>query len=291
MLPVPALGGWWVIVGIFLISMLVIWGSLTRWKNENLPLHFNAVVLLTFYGVFQLFYFWGRAHVNNLFSVSMPCILLGSYWLYEFRIKGEKSHIPGTLRTGVILLSGIGLGFYLQFFLPDIAFKLTRNLAGMSSLLPSMVSAAKNLPRDDDFVKRASVLMNKYSGSKKQLIYFFGDRGLEVSMYTGRINAFPYNDIAQVCICPPAFQRVVSYDPLVSIGDYIYISEDIDSAYYDLGDGRPISSPLEKVIFYKLTREYVLKLIEKQNGIAVFQVTGVKGRYILNVSNPVSAQK
>jgi hypothetical protein len=291
MLPVPALGGWWIIVGILLISMLVIWGSLTQWKNENLPPHFNAVVLLTFYGIFQLFYFWGRAHVSNLFSVSMPSVLLGFYWLYEFRIKEEKSHIPGTLRTGVILLSGIGLGFYLQLFLPDTASKLTGNLAGVSSLLPSMVSAAKDLPRDDDFVKRASLLMNRYSGSKKQLIYFFGDRGLEVSMYTGRFNAFPYNDIGQVCICPPALQRVVSYDPVISIGDYIYASEDADMAYYDLSDGRAAPSPLEKMLFYKLNREYVLKMIEKQKGIAVYQVTGVKGRYIFNISNPVSAQK
>ncbi|HXL73126.1 MAG TPA: hypothetical protein VN963_05815, partial [bacterium] len=136
--------------------------------------------------------------------------------------------------------------------------------------------------RDDDFADRADALMKKYSGSKKRLIYLFGDKGLEVSMYTGRVNAFPYNDIAQVCICPPALQRVISYNPSISIGDYIYESEDADLAYYDLSDGRATPSPLEKMILYKLTHEYVLKLIERQKGLAVFQVTRVKGRFVFN---------
>lgn len=271
---VPALGGWWIIAAILLISTIVIWGSLTKWKDEDLPTHFNAVVLLTFYGIFQFLYYWGRAHENNLFMVNMPSVLLSAYWLYENRVLGMESFVPPVFRKTLFVLSAIGLGIYLQFFIHVFAVKLSQNLVQMPLFPRLVLSAAKDLPRDDDFTKRADKLMKKYSGSKTQLIYLFGDRGLEVSMYTGRVNLFPYNDIGQVCICPPVFQRVVAYNPKISIGDYIYISEDIDFAHYGSGDDKSVPAPLEKMILYKLTHEYVMKLIEQQRGIIVFQVMG-----------------
>lgn len=283
MLPVPALGGWWVIVAILLISTMAIWGSLTKWKDRDLLPHFNAIVLLTFYSVFQLLYYWYRAIENNIFMVSLPSVLLGAYWLCENRKSNRGSFVPPHFRNMVFGLSAVGLGIYLQFFIPDVAFLLRQNINQMPFTAQSLWSTAMDLPRDDDFAKRADALIRKYSGSKRQIIYLFGDKGLEVSLYTGRINAFPYNDIAQVCICPPTLQRVIDYDPPISIGDYVYVSEDADIAYYDLSDGRAAPSPLEKMIFYKLNREYVLKMVEKQKGIAVFQVAGIKGRYIFNI--------
>jgi hypothetical protein len=274
MLPVPALGGWWIIAAILLISTIIIWGSLTKWKNKKLPAHFNAIVLLTFYGVFQLLYYWGRAHENNIFMVSLPSVLLGAYWLCENRKKDIGSFVPQTVRKTVFVLSLVGLGVYLQFFIPDVAYKLRQNIDQVTSAPQSLLSAAMDLPRDDDFAKRADALIEKYSGSKKQIIYLFGDKGLEVSLYTHRMNAFPYNDIAQVCFCPPALQRVVDYNPQISVGDYTYVSDDINSAYYVLNSGRTTPSPLEKMILYKLTHEYIFKLVEQQKGIAVFQVLG-----------------
>src|ERR1700677_1985198 len=131
MFQVPPLGGWWIVAGILLISAIVIWGNLTWWKNEDEPPHFNAIVLLTFYGVFQLFYYWGRAQENNLLNVSMPGVLLGAHWLCNIRKPTMKFYVPEMMGKTLFFLSLTGLGLYLQFFIPDVAMRLSQNLIQM----------------------------------------------------------------------------------------------------------------------------------------------------------------
>jgi hypothetical protein len=276
---VPALGGWWVIACILLGSFLIVWGSLTKWKHKILPTHLNAMAFLTFYGIFQFFYFLGRAHPNNLFHISMPSILLSAYWLYWLGKIRDESVIPSTMKKSIFVLSALGLIIYLPFLVPDAGIKLSQSLKLLPSFPQNVWAASKDLPRDDQFAKTADLLMNRYSGSKKELIYLLGDKDLEVSMYTGRINTFPYNDIAQVSICPPTLQRVVFYQPSISIGDYIYTSREMDRSYYDMDDGGTHLSYFEKIIFYQLNQSFNLKLIEQQKGISVYQVMGSKSTF------------
>ncbi len=279
MLPVPAFGAWWIIIGILLISICVVGGRLTKWKDSSQPAHFNAIVFLTFYGVFQFFYFLGRAHPNNLFHISMPSILLGAYWIYAMGNQKESSLIPELFRKSILVISVIGLGFYLQFLVPDMVFKLSQSFAEFPSLPEKTWDAARNLPlAEGEFVKNADELMDKYSGSKKEIVYFFGNKGLDVSMYTGRVKAYPYNDIGQLCICGPALARVMSYQPAISTGDYFYLSKDIDTAYYDLIEGRYSAAVLEKTLLYKISKKFNLKFIENQKGISVMQILSEKNK-------------
>jgi hypothetical protein len=249
-------------------------GSVIRTKKADRPAHFNALVFLTFYGIFQFFYFLGRAHPNNLFHISMPSILLSAYWLYWLQTAKSKFVIPSIIKKSVFVLSAMGLIIYLPFLVPQAGIKLSQSLKLLPSFPQKAWAAARDIPRDDDFAKNAGLLMNRYSGSKKELIYLFGDRDLEVSMYTHRINIFPYNDIAQVSICPPALHRVVFYQPLISIGDYIYTSKDMDRSYYDMSNGKLYLSYFEKTLLYQLAHSFNLKFIEQQNGISVYRVGG-----------------
>jgi len=276
---VPALGAWWIIVGILFISMCVVVGSLTKWKAFSRPAHFNAMVFLTFYGIFQFFYFLGRAHPNNLFHISMPSVLLGAYWIYWLGTHQDTSLIPELFKKSILVMSVIGLSFYLQFLVPDMVFKLSQSFAEFSSLPQKTSAAARNLPlEEEEFVKTADALMNKYSGSKKEVVYFFGNKGLDVSMYTGRVKAYPYNDIGQLCICGPAVARVMSYQPAISTGDYFYLSKDIETSYYDLIDGRYSAAVLEKTLLYKINKKFNLKFIENQKGISVMQIVSEKNK-------------
>ena len=278
MIPVPALGGWWLIIVMLLVSLLVVWGSLTKWKGAALPKHFNAMVLLTFYGIFQFFYFLGRAHLNNLFHVSMPSILLGAYWLYWISGSEKENSIPLVVKHSVCLLSILALGIYSQMLVPFVDLKLSQSLDQIWSFPQRTWAAAQDLPRDDLFAKSADRLMNKYSSSSRRLIYFFGDKDLEVSMYTGRTNIFPYSDIGQASISLAAAKRIYLFNPGVFEGEYIYASKDMNEAYYCLSDDTAVLSPLEKLLLTKLSREFKLKLVEVQNGIAVYQVMGVRQR-------------
>jgi hypothetical protein len=275
MLWLPAFGSWWILVGILLASLFVILGGFLKTKDITLPSHFNAMALLTFYGIFQFFYFLGRAHPNNLFFICMPSILLGAYWLYWLR-KTDSTFIPPIIKKTTFVLSLLALGLYMPVFLPELSRKLSQSLKLIPSLPQKVWAAANDLPRDDDFAQRADVLMTRYSGSQKKLIYFFGDRGLDVSMYKRRVNIFPYNDIAQVSICPPLVQKVLNFNPFIFKGEYIYLSQDMNWVYYELKDDKVVYYPLEKTLFYKLNLVFDLKLVEQQNGIEVFQVIGEK---------------
>jgi hypothetical protein len=277
MLWMPAFGSWWILVGILLVSLFVILGGFLKTKDVTLPTHFNAIALLTFYGIFQFFYFLGRAHPNNLFHICMPSILLGAYWLYWLR-KTDSTFIPSMIKKITFGLSVLALGLYMPVFLPQLSGKLKESLSLMPSFLQKVWAAANDLPRDDDFAQRADALMTRYSGSQKKLIYFFGDRGLEVSMYKNRINAFPYNDIVQASFFPAVVQKVLNFNPHVFKGEYVYLSQDMNWVYYEWSDGKAVYYPLEKMLFNKMNLEFNLKLVERQNGIEVFQVISEKQR-------------
>jgi hypothetical protein len=277
MMPVPAFGAWWIIIGILFISMCVVVGSLTKWKDSFRPAHFNAMVFLTFYGIFQFFYFLGRAHPNNLFHISMPSILLGAYWLYWLGGRRENCLIPEFFKKSILVLSVAGLGFYLQFLVPDMVFKLSQSFAEFPSLPQKTWDAARNLPlAEDELVQTADGLMNRYSGNKKKIVYFFGNEGLDVSMYTGRVKVYPYNDIGQLCICSPAVDRVLAWHPVLSPGDYLYLSKNIDRAYFDLIDGRYSAAFLEHKLLDQINARYNLRFVENQKNISVIQIVSEK---------------
>ncbi len=275
MILMPPLDAWWLLLGILYLSFFIILGSLVRTGKENLPPHFNAMALLTFYGIMQFSYYAGRANFNNLYHISMPGILLSAYWLYW--LWSEKSPlIPAAVKKTVIVLSITALGLYLQSFIPLTVLKLNYTLKLMRFLPQTAWAAANDLPRDDDFAKTADALMNQYSGSQKKLVYFFGYRGLEVSMYTGRVNAYPYSDIGQASVCPSTMNRIISTPPPVSVGDCVYLSKDMETAAYNVSDSQQALSPMEGELLSRIKQKYILTLMETRNGISVYRVTRLK---------------
>jgi hypothetical protein len=272
MLPVDPIGVWWLMIGILLFSLFIVLGGLTKTKELMDCSDFNAVVLLTFYGITQFLYFMGRAHPNNLFHVSMPSILLGAYWLYWLG-KNNLFPIHPLVKKTVFAVSAVSLGLYLPLVLPRVFAKLNENLPLYSSLPQRFWDAANNRPpyENTGFAEAADSLIGKYSGNKKEVVYLFGESGLDVSMCKGRINALPFNDIDQVERFTPIFKRISSFIPTLSAGDYIYI------AWQDTGNGVPGFESLENTILDNLNRTYDFKLIEKsKEGIYVFQVADVK---------------
>jgi hypothetical protein len=262
-------GGWLLIVGTYVFSVFAILANLMKKKDPQGPTHFNAIVLVTFYGICQFFYFLGVSHPNNLFHVGMPAILLGAYWLY-WLMNTESSPFLPDVKKSLFAVSAIAIGLYLQLLIPTMIDKLSHNLPILPSFFQRSWDAARDLPRDDDFAKTADLLMKKYSGNKREQVYLFGDRGIEVSMYTDRFNAFPFNDIDQASwVSPLAFKRAVNFIPPLSVGDYLYVTW--ENAY----EGKPGFDNLEDTILNNLNREFDLRFIEQQKGITVYQVTAV----------------
>jgi len=275
MLSMPPIGGWWLLLSVLFVSFFIILSSLVKTRARPLPTHFNAMVFLTFCGILEFIYYVGRAHFTSLYHISMPGILLAAYWFY-WLWKEESQEVPVMVKRVVIVFSILASGIYLQAFIPKTVAKLNYTFHFMPSLPQNAWDAAKDIPRDDNFAETANDLMNKYSGSKKELIYFFGNKGLEVSMYAGRINVFPYNDIEQVSLCPTTMKRIISNLPPIFVGDYIYLSKDMNEVYYFYTESQKLLSPMEGALLNKINQKYCLVLMEERNGISVYRVVSIK---------------
>ena len=280
-MPRPGVDLWCLIAGTLYFSLFTILAlSFKREGDKPLPENLNAMVLLTFYGIFQYLYFVYRSHPNNLYHISMPSLLLYAYWLYVFRSQ-DPSFLPREARKTVFAIAVVFVGIYLQALLPDAVIKIKEQYLPLPQWWQKVVEGARDIPRDDHFANEAGELFRKYSGDRNPIPYFFGikgagsddyvDFGLDTVMATGRAKLFPYNDLSQASICPPVLARIKAFDPRLQKGDYVY---------YRLPTKEDLLNPFrenvgfEKDAFDGLFVRYKLKLIEEKYGINVYQVLG-----------------
>ncbi len=125
--------------------------------------------------------------------------------------------------------------------------------------------------------------MQKYSGNQKPLVYFFGEKDLDISLYTKRFEIYPYNDIIQAggIPVPKLDSRILNYDTKLKTGDFIYVSEDFNQVYYAYdyrGEVRNIRVDLEQKLLLELTLHFDFKLMEIKDGIAVYRLTSKSER-------------
>lgn len=275
----PSMDYWCLIAGTLYFSLFALFAiTLNRKDGKPLPENFNVVALATFYGIFQFLYFVYRAHPNNLFHVSMPSILLFAYWLNYLRSQ-TPSFVPAAARKIIFGLAVVFIGIYLQVLLPTAIAKIKEQTTTLPEFWNRILEASRDLPRDDQFALEAGDLMQKYSRDKKYLPYFFGEKatgdevdyGFEVSMYAHRSKVYPYNDLSQADICPPAVQRVMDFNPGLQKGDYLYYRP---PSPLDTEDGTEDKIHFEKDLVAGLFKRYDLKLVERKNEIEVYQVQG-----------------
>jgi hypothetical protein len=219
-------GSWWYIVALYYLSLLVIMAlTLKRTNRGQNPPHLNVLFLLTLYGIAQFLYFLGRAHPNNLFHVSMPPILLTAYWIYQLKHDGGAL-LPFKIRNGILLGGMVVLLLCLPGFIPKAAWKVANQSRMPSEMIRCVLRAFHDQPHDDSFSIGAARLMDHYSPKRKRLPYFLGERGIEMSLYAGKVKKYPYNDCDQAVFCKPVFFRIYDFDPHLRSGDYVYFLSD-----------------------------------------------------------------
>ena len=258
MLPMPQMDYWWITIGILYFSFFGVLSVILKSKNGKIPEHFNVIVLLNFYGILQFIYYLGRAHPNNLLHVSMPCVLLGFYWLSFLRQKSPNSLPEGFKKWG-FTLSIVLIGILLQ---PPFSLALERikqKSFSLGELSRRIAMAARDQPRDERFSRQAEALMDQYSGKNPSLLYFFGERGVEFSIYTGRVKIYPYNDADQASICWTNLERIINFDPQLKKGDFIYLTQDLKGTF-------------EEGLLRKTMRNYSLKPVLEKGEIFVYQI-------------------
>jgi hypothetical protein len=267
----PGIGYWSLIIGTLYVSLFCVgWISFKSFREKKtLPANFNVIFLLVFYGMTQFLYFLWRSHPNNLFHICTPTLLLLTYWLYYLR-HFDPLAVPKALRKAGFSLAVIFVCVYLQKTVQITQDKLRDQSMPLPQMAEQISLALRDRPREDDFAKAAGALMEKYSKGIKYLVYFFGERGLEVSMYEGISKTYPYNDMVQTAFCLPVLIRVLTFDPHLKSGDFIYISK--DSQRLIGGDDPNSTMTFEYHLWKKIKKSFVLKLVEEKNGISVYRV-------------------
>ena len=272
MMQMPGLGIWMVIIGTYCGSLLSIIGIMlnSRETQKPLPRNLNVILLVTFYGIFQFFYYLGRAHPTNLLHVAMPVVLLVCYWLYFLR-RFNPASVPTSFKKLGFTLAVIFIGIVLQNSLSYTLLQIKDRISLFSTLCERIKTAVQDRPRDDGFALFANHLIQKYSGNQKSLVYFLGNRGADVEMYTGRVKQYPYNDVDQASICVPVLNRIKVFQPLLNIGDYVYVSQDLQ----DLSVPLPYrNASFEEDLLKLLLRRYILEIVEDAGEICVYRVKG-----------------
>jgi hypothetical protein len=157
----------------------------------------------------------------------------------------------------------VGVAFvYLQIPLSPALEKIREQSLPLSQLVEKVCLAVQDLPRNDGFARQAYSLMEKYSGEKKKLVYLFGEKGLDISLYTGCSEIYPYNDVTQAAISPKTVERIMKFNPHLKPGDYLYYSKDLLMIRGSL-------YPLEPMIFHQILSHYDLERVDSQGGIYV----------------------
>jgi hypothetical protein len=270
MLPLPPMGYWWAVAGTLYGSFFALLALGPYRPARPFPFHLNAIALLTFYGIFQFFYYLGRAHWNNLIHIAMPSLLLFLYWLHYLRYQDPPS-LPRSLKTVLFWLPACFAAFCLPLGLPTALPKLLDRVTSFPQLGQRTLAAFQDRPRDDGFALQAEALMEKYSGKEKRLVYFFGERGLEISLYTGRSRAYPYNDVIQADDSPQVRRELLTMPPPLKSGDVIYLSRDIEGVYNPLDNGE-VHIVLEQGLLRNIVDRYRLEFLEEKGGIGAYRV-------------------
>jgi len=86
---------------------------------------------------------------------------------------------------------------------------------------------------------------------------------LGFSMYSGKTNLYPYNDIIQPTVSPKAMERILAFEPPLKPGDCIY-------------SGTIPADGFEKKLLDKLEMKFTMELLEQSNGISVYKIVGSK---------------
>ena len=192
----------------------------------------------------------------------MPPILLFFYWLYFIR-RYDPPSLPVVLKKAGYVMTIVLAAFFLQnpadLALQEIKIQPSSPLVMINRIL----GLIPQLHGQDAAVEQIVGVMDKYSGKAKSLVYFLGQEGLLVSMYSGRINVYPFNDTVQVTDCPMTTERIESFDPHLKIGDYIYC-------------GFPAPGDFEIKLFDKIRSKFELDMVEQSGGVSVYKVVGEK---------------
>ena len=222
-LPIDPWSPWALISAVYFVSLLALTYRIIVLRDSKRNDPHPIVVGMTFFGIAQFTYYLGRSHPNALFHISIPTLLLISYWLTR---SGD-----GTLRIPTGFRSSLAYCVYAvligTFFLslPDIEKKWEQTAVYHIAHGGQKDLSLWSIPPISIEVGDALRLLEKHAKDKERVVLFIHpEYTTEVLMLSEKVSVFPMSNPTQDNLLESAKKRALDFDHGLRPGDVFFLS-------------------------------------------------------------------
>ncbi len=225
-LTVEAWRPWALYIAVYFLSLLLLLHKALFARSSDAE-PFAFIAGLTGFGIVQFTYFLGRSHLNNLYHICIPLIVIATYWLLAMQ---RNPRVPRGFARATTYCFCVIAFVLLAKTGPDFAVKWPRSplheLLVRDSNGPSPWSVSPSQPEVSD----ALTLIERYAANKERIALFLSpEPTTETFMLSQKTHVFPLSNPQQDELLPAAHLRAQQFDHGLQEGDYFFITRNSNS--------------------------------------------------------------
>ena len=217
-LTVEAWRPWALFIAVYFLSALLL---LVRARAATPTAATDILIAgLTSMAIAQFTYFLGRSHHNNLYHISLPVVVLATYWFLPMW-RGDY-HLPRAFARPAAYCFFTAACLLFATAGPEFAAQWPRTPIGAHwADVPSPWSAG---PSHDE-VRDALALIERHAAdSLRVALFLHPERTTETLMLSRKIHVFPMSNPNQDNILPSAHERALPHDHRLRAGDPVFVA-------------------------------------------------------------------
>ena len=222
-LPIDPWSAWALISAVYFVSLLALMYRVIVLRDGKRNDPHPIVVGMTFFGIAQFTYYLGRSHPNALYHISIPALLLISYWLT--RSTDGTLRIPSGFRSSfAYCIYAILIGaFFLS--LPDIEKKWEQTAAYHIAHGEQTDLSLWSMSPISIEVGDAMRLLEKHAKNKERVVLLIHpEYATEALMLSDKVSVFPMSNPVQDNLLESAKKRALYFDHGLRSGDVFFLS-------------------------------------------------------------------
>ena len=262
-LPIDPWSPWALISAVYFVSLLALVYRVIVLRDGKRNGPHPVVVGMIFFGIAQFTYYLGRSHPNNLYHISIPALLLVSYWLT--RSVDGTLRIPTGFRATFAYCAYAILIVTFFFSLPDIKRKWAHTAANRIISSEQKDLSLWSMEPTHIQVSDAIHLIEKHAKYKERIVLLMHpEYTTEVLMLSDKVSVFPMSNPSQDHLLESAKKRALDFDHGLRPGDVLFLTKvrnntlDKKDMKFSLAQGQ--LNHLQLQILNKLKRQFPLSV-------------------------------
>ena len=260
-LPIAAWSPWLLIAGVYFASLMYFIFQIIFLKRLEISLESRLALGMVLTGIVQMTYFIGRSHPNNLLHISVPAILLVSYWIsrigeprgiYRINFRSTALFAVYTIAAAVVLVNSPravekypNTGFS---FIQKVVVDAVNGDKPIADALQEEHQLLWEKKASNKQVATALRLIGKYTPAGSPVILVIRpDDTTQALILSNRFHVFPIGHPVQDAVSPKLGDQIVSYPYTPGMKDLLVLA----------------SNPAEMLIFPEHLYQIQLKVVKE----------------------------